>query len=59
MRYRGPGTNWWPIVIVVLVAILALILLYYLFVANQPAGVDRTQSPGLTQSPVVTPTGTS
>lgn len=48
MRYKGPGTNWWPIVLLVIVAIIALAFLYWqFFMSPPPAGVDLTPTPGI------------
>ena len=45
MRYRGQGTNWLPILITIAVAVVALAIVYFMFLAPKPAGVSPTLRP--------------
>lgn len=55
MRYRGARPNWVPIAVTILIAVVALVALYYLFWAPKPVVV----TPTLTPTPIQTPVGTS
>jgi hypothetical protein len=52
MRYKGPGTNWWPLLLLLLAALIALALIYYFFFLEPPpAGLDGSPTPGLNMTP--------
>jgi hypothetical protein len=33
MRYRGAGRNWWPTIFLVAIAIVAVVAIYFFFLA--------------------------